>query len=62
TPTKPLGTYTVIDIYTPTLDDEIEMCMGDSVTILQEFDDGWCMGINNTRGDIKGVFPRHCVE
>ncbi|KAI8597820.1 hypothetical protein EDD21DRAFT_287328, partial [Dissophora ornata] len=62
TPTKPLGTYTVVTIYTPALPDEIELGQGDSVTILQEYDDGWCMGVNNTRGGTKGVFPRHCVE
>ncbi|KAF9345202.1 hypothetical protein BGX26_003400, partial [Mortierella sp. AD094] len=33
-----------------------------SVTILQEYDDGWCLGVNNTRNGIKGVFPRHCLE
>ncbi|KAI7824318.1 hypothetical protein BC939DRAFT_387450, partial [Gamsiella multidivaricata] len=62
TPTKPLGTYNVVATYTPALADEIEIGLGDSVTILQEFDDGWCMGVNNTRGGAKGVFPRHCVE
>ncbi|KAG0217763.1 hypothetical protein BGX33_009642 [Mortierella sp. NVP41] len=62
TPTKPLGTYNVVAIYTPALDDEIQLGLGDSVTILQEYDDGWCMGINNSRGGIKGVFPHHCVE
>ena len=62
TPTKPLGTYNVVATYTPALADEIEIGLGDSVTILQEYDDGWCMGVNNTRNGIKGVFPRHCVE
>ncbi|CAO3563402.1 unnamed protein product [Mortierella alpina] len=62
TPTKPMGTYNVVATYTPALADEIEIALGDSVTILQEYDDGWCMGVNNTRGSAKGVFPRHCVE
>ncbi|KAF9421778.1 hypothetical protein BGZ94_008756 [Podila epigama] len=62
TPTKPLGTFPVVATYTPALADEIEIGLGDSVTILQEFDDGWCLGINNTRGRIKGVFPGHCVD
>ena len=62
TPTKPLGTFNVRSTYTPALADEIEINLGDSVTILQEYDDGWCMGVNNTRGGIKGVFPRHCLE
>ncbi|KAG0051185.1 hypothetical protein BGZ83_004006 [Gryganskiella cystojenkinii] len=62
TPTKPIGTFGVVATYTPALADEIELCLGDSVTISQEYDDGWCMGVNNTRGGIKGVFPRHCLE
>ena len=62
TPTKPLGTYNVVATYTPALADEIEIGLGDSVTILQEYDDGWCMGVNNSKGGVKGVFPRHCVE
>ncbi|KAF9183859.1 hypothetical protein BGZ51_003720 [Haplosporangium sp. Z 767] len=62
TPTKPLGTFNVVATYTPALADEIEIGLGDTVTILQEYDDGWCMGINNTRNGIKGVFPRHCLE
>ncbi|KAF9214584.1 hypothetical protein BGZ59_003393 [Podila verticillata] len=62
TPTKPLGTFSVVTTYTPALADEIEVGLGDSVTILQEFDDGWCLGVNNTRGRIRGVFPSHCVD
>ncbi|KAG0318328.1 hypothetical protein BGZ99_005748 [Dissophora globulifera] len=62
TPTKPLGTYNVVATYTAALPDEIEIALGDSVTILQEYDDGWCLGVNNSRGNVKGVFPRHCVE
>ncbi|KAG0338912.1 hypothetical protein BG005_003597 [Podila minutissima] len=62
TPTKPIGTFSVVTTYTPALADEIEVGLGDSVTILQEFDDGWCLGVNNTRGRIRGVFPSHCVD
>ncbi|KAG0299560.1 hypothetical protein BGZ98_009947 [Dissophora globulifera] len=61
-PTKPIGTYSVIAMYTPALADEIEIHVGDSVTILQEYDDGWCLGMNNSRSGIEGVFPRHCLE
>ncbi|KAH7036853.1 hypothetical protein BKA57DRAFT_369162, partial [Linnemannia elongata] len=61
TPTKPIGTFSVVSDYTPAMPDEIEIYYGDSVTVLQEYDDGWCMGINNSRGGIKGVVPRHCL-
>ncbi|KAF9088391.1 hypothetical protein BGX29_000292 [Mortierella sp. GBA35] len=62
TPTKPIGTFSVVSDYTPAMPDEIEIYYGDSVTVLQEYDDGWCMGINNSRGGIKGVLPRHCLS
>ncbi|KAF9897636.1 hypothetical protein BX616_005241 [Lobosporangium transversale] len=62
TPTKPLGTYTVAVAYIPALADEIELGEGDSITILQEYDDGWCLGINNSRNGIKGVFPGRLLE
>ncbi|KAG0281137.1 hypothetical protein BGZ95_006629 [Linnemannia exigua] len=62
TPTKPIGTFSVVSDYTPAMPDEIEIYYGDSVTVLQEYDDGWCMGINNSRGGIKGVVPRHCLS
>jgi len=57
-----LGTYTVISTYTPTLGDELEIQSGDQVTILVEYDDGWCQGVNESRGRVKGVFPKHCVD
>lgn len=60
--TNPIGSYTVIATYTPTLSDELDIQPGDRVTILVEFDDGWVQGINETRGGTKGVFPRHCVD
>ena len=54
--------YTVISTYTPTLGDELEIQPGDKVSVLVEYDDGWCQGMNHTRGGSKGVFPRHCVD
>ncbi|KAK9710618.1 hypothetical protein K7432_008322 [Basidiobolus ranarum] len=55
-------TYTVVNTYTPTLGDELEIYPGDQVTVIVEYDDGWVQGINETRGRVKGVFPKHCVE
>lgn len=48
--------------YTPALGDELELKVGDKVTVLVEYDDGWCQGINHSRGGAKGVFPKHCLE
>jgi len=62
TSTLPLGLFTVISTYTPTLDDELEVRIGDQVTVLVEFDDGWVQGVNEARGKVKGVFPRTCID
>lgn len=57
----PIGTYTVQSTYTPSLDDELYIQPGDQVQIYTEYDDGWCLAINLTRGHARGVFPKHCV-
>lgn len=62
TPTKPLGSCHAVSAYIPNLADEIEIGNGDTLTILQEFDDGWCFGANNSRNGIQGVFPRYVFE
>ncbi|KAI8074454.1 hypothetical protein BC940DRAFT_230751 [Gongronella butleri] len=59
---QPLGTYAVSATYTPTLSDEIEIQVGDQVQVFEEYDDGWCLGVNVTRGQTRGVFPKHCVN
>jgi len=58
-------TYTIIATYAqsmPSMDDELDIQLGDKVTILAEYDDGWVQGVNETRGGIKGTFPKHCVN
>ncbi|KAI9301182.1 hypothetical protein BJ944DRAFT_153680, partial [Cunninghamella echinulata] len=57
-----LGIFNVVSTYTPTLSDEIDIQLGDRIEILVEYDDGWCQGVNLSRGNAKGVFPRHCVD
>ncbi|KAI8983767.1 hypothetical protein BDB01DRAFT_709947, partial [Pilobolus umbonatus] len=57
-----LGVFFVVATYSPTLSDEIDIQAGDQVEILVEYDDGWCQGINLSRGHAKGVFPKHCVS
>jgi len=52
----------VVSVYTPSLGDEMELRISDKITVLVEYDDGWCQGINHSRGGAKGVFPRHCLE
>ncbi|CEP08591.1 hypothetical protein [Parasitella parasitica] len=57
-----VGVFYVAATYTPTLSDEIDIQTGDQVEVLVEYDDGWCQGINLTRGNTKGVFPKHCID
>lgn len=57
-----IGSYVVIATYIPTLSDELEIEPGDHIELLVEYDDGWCQGINMTKGNTKGVFPRHCID
>ncbi|CAH1758560.1 11704_t:CDS:2 [Entrophospora sp. SA101] len=52
--------YTTVATYTPNMSDELNIQLGDKVTILAEYDDGWVLGVNETRGGIKGVFPKNC--
>ncbi|KAG2214381.1 hypothetical protein INT47_000937 [Mucor saturninus] len=57
-----VGVFHVAATYTPTLSDEIDIQTGDQVEVLVEYDDGWCQGINLSRGNAKGVFPKHCID
>jgi len=54
--------YTAVATYTPNMGDELNIQLGDKVTILAEYDDGWVLGVNEARGGIKGIFPKHCVN
>ncbi|KAI7867667.1 hypothetical protein BDF14DRAFT_1800586 [Spinellus fusiger] len=58
---QPINTFTVVSTFIPNLDDELNIMPGDRVKLLIEYDDGWCFGINETRGNIEGVFPIHCI-
>lgn len=59
---KPIGTFTVLSIFTPSMSDELEVQLGDKVTVLTEYDDGWVTGINESRGRLRGVLPRICLD
>ncbi|ORX43832.1 hypothetical protein BCR36DRAFT_415432, partial [Piromyces finnis] len=45
--------------YSPNMPDELRMCPGDELVILERFNDGWGFG-QNTKGGV-GVFPLDCV-
>jgi len=54
---------TVIMDYDPELPDEVEAKVGDTVRILREYDDGWCVIEHLSRpGKRPGAVPRMCLE
>ena len=57
-----IGSFRVIATYIPTLSDELEIEAGDHIELIVEYDDGWCQGVNISKGHTKGVFPRHCID
>lgn len=54
---------TVIDTFTPNLDDELPVKIGDTVRMLEEFQDGWCtvqhLGKYNAA---RGAVPKLCLQ
>ncbi|KAG5644227.1 hypothetical protein DXG03_008822 [Asterophora parasitica] len=49
--------------FTPTLDDELTIKLGDTVRMLEEFRDGWCLVQRVGRIDApKGAVPRFCLQ
>ncbi|KAI8622359.1 hypothetical protein BC830DRAFT_671930 [Chytriomyces sp. MP71] len=53
--------YTVVEHFLPERDDELELYVGERVTLVQPYDDGWGFGINiNTNRE--GVFPLYCLD
>lgn len=54
---------TVVTSFTPSLADELSVEIGESVRMLNEYGDGWCLvqrvGNNNAP---KGVVPRSCLN
>jgi hypothetical protein len=53
--------YKVVQPHTPANDDEIVLDLGEMVIVLEEFEDGWAFGRNQTKGE-SGVFPIVCLE
>jgi len=51
---------TIVCAFLPTLPDELSVSMGEVLQVLEEFDDGWALCINE-RGDL-GVVPVLCFE
>ncbi|KAJ7080412.1 hypothetical protein B0H15DRAFT_890880 [Mycena belliarum] len=53
---------TVTNSFTPTLDDELAIQIGETIRILEEYQDGWALVQRIGRIDApKGVVPRTCI-
>ncbi|KAI8841168.1 hypothetical protein BJ741DRAFT_595451, partial [Chytriomyces cf. hyalinus JEL632] len=46
--------------FVPSMNDEIELRVGDQIDLQQEFDDGWGFGLN-TNTQLQGVLPLDCL-
>ncbi|RDA87780.1 hypothetical protein CP532_2487 [Ophiocordyceps camponoti-leonardi (nom. inval.)] len=47
--------------FKPTLDDEMELRIGELIRVLHEYDDGWCLVSRLDRSQ-QGVVPRTCLS
>ncbi|KAF8896837.1 hypothetical protein CPB85DRAFT_1458651 [Mucidula mucida] len=54
------STAFVMSTFIPSLPDELSISMGETVQILQEFDDGWAMCANG--GGERGMVPLECLN
>jgi len=51
----------VVNDFHPTLPDELTVTAGQTVQLLDEYTDGWCMIHFLGVGAAKGVIPRCCL-
>jgi hypothetical protein len=52
----------VVNSFTPTLDDELPIQIGDTVRLIEEYQDGWALVQRIGRTDAPtGVVPRTCI-
>lgn len=53
----------VVNTFTPQMDDELKVYIGELLRMMQEFGDGWCLVQRVGKVDAeKGVIPRACLE
>ncbi|KAI9304708.1 hypothetical protein BJ944DRAFT_288423 [Cunninghamella echinulata] len=53
--------FDVIHTYSPRMEDELSLNIGDMILRVLPFDDGWALGVNLATG-LKGAFPLVCVS
>ncbi|KAI8803587.1 hypothetical protein BJ742DRAFT_490667 [Cladochytrium replicatum] len=53
-------TMKAVEEFFPSMDDEVHLQPGDTVQVVEQFDDGWAVGKNLDSGEI-GAFPMACL-
>ncbi|KAL6300183.1 hypothetical protein BKA93DRAFT_541326 [Sparassis latifolia] len=53
---------TVLNTFVPSLSDELSIRLGETLRMLEEYEDGWCLVQRISAPDEKGVIPQFCVH
>ena len=52
---------TVSVLYIPSLSDELPIRLGETIRMIEEYEDEWCLVQRVGRTDERGVIPRFCL-
>ena len=51
----------VAALYVPSLSDELPIRLGETIRMIEEYEDEWCLVQRVGRTDQRGVVPRFCL-
>ena len=51
----------VVALYVPSLSDELSIRLGETIRMIEEYEDEWCLVQRVGRTDERGVIPRFCL-
>lgn len=52
---------TVAVLYVPSLSDELPIRLGETIRMIEEYEDEWCLVQRVGRTNERGVIPRFCL-
>lgn len=52
---------TMTMLYVPSLSDELSIRLGETLRMIEEYEDEWCLVQRVGRTDERGVIPRFCL-
>lgn len=52
---------TVANLFTPSMDDELAIAIGETVRLVEEYQDGWCLIQRLGEDSQRGVVPHFCL-